>query len=200
MCTVVLEVLKAIVNQLWEASVSEHFPKTEEEFKECMITFDEEWQFPCCFGAVEGCHLPIKCPDGGLEACKEYHNFKNLYSIVLIAIVDAKYCFTWASCGFPGNNHDSVIFQSTNLYEQVTEHSLIPAMAKEQDGTDIPLLIIADSAFPLSPWIMKPYGNAVLTQGERYFNYRLSRARMVTEGAYGRLKGRWRILLKKCES
>ena len=67
-------------------------------------------------------------------------------------------------------------------------------MAKEQDGTDIPPLIIADSAFPLSTWIMKPYGNAVLTQEERYFNYRLRRARMVTEGAYGRLKGRWKNL------
>ena len=165
-----------------------------------MVTFDEEWQFPCCFGAVDGCHLPIKCPDDGREACKEYHNFKNFYSIVLTAIVDAKYRFIWASCGFPGNNHDSVIFQSTNLFEQVTEHSLIPAMAKEQDGTDIPPLIIADSAFPLSTWIMKPYGNAVLTQEERYFNYRLSRARMVAEEAYGRLKGRWRMLLKKCES
>ena len=197
-CSVVLEVSKTIVNQLWEASVSEHFSKTEEEFKECMITFDEEWQFPCCFGADDGCHLPIKCPDGGLEVCKGYHNFKNFYSIVLMAIVDAKYRFIWASCGFPGNNHDSVIFQSVNLYEQVTEHSLIPDMAKEQDGTDVPPLIIAESAFPLSTW--KPYGNAVLALEERYFNNRFSRACMVTEGAYGRLKGRWRILLKKCES
>ena len=31
-------------------------------------------------------------------------------------------------------------------------------------------------------------------------SYRLSRARMVTEGAYGQLKGRWRVLLRKCES
>ena len=46
-----------------------------------------------------------------------------------MAIVDAKYRFIWASCGFPGNNYVSVIFQSTNLYEQVTEHSLIPVMA-----------------------------------------------------------------------
>ena len=47
---------------------------------------------------------------------------------------------------------------------------------------------------------MKPYTNAKLTGKKRYFNYRLSRARMVTECAYGQLKGRWRILLRKCES
>ena len=44
---------------------------------------------------------------------------------------------------------------------------------------------------------MKPYKNAVLNPQERYFNYRLSRGRIVTEGAYGQLKGRWRLLLRK---
>ena len=53
---------------------------------------------------------------------------------------------------------------------------------------------------PFQPWLMKPYTNAALTPEERYFNYRLSRTRMVTEGAYGQLKGRWRVLLRKCES
>lgn len=48
--------------------------------------------------------------------------------------------------------------------------------------------------------LMKPYTNAALTPEERYFNYRLSRARMVTESSYGQLKGRWRVLLRKCES
>lgn len=47
---------------------------------------------------------------------------------------------------------------------------------------------------------MKPYGNTVRTPKQRYFNYQLSRARMVTEGCYGQLKGRWRVLLRKCES
>ena len=47
---------------------------------------------------------------------------------------------------------------------------------------------------------MKPFTNAVLTPQQHYFNYRLSRARMVTEGAYGQLKGRWRVLLRKSES
>ena len=27
--------------------------------------------------AVDGCHIPIKCPPGGPGASKEYHNFKN---------------------------------------------------------------------------------------------------------------------------
>ena len=47
---------------------------------------------------------------------------------------------------------------------------------------------------------MKPFINAVLTPQQRFFNYRLSRGRMVTEGAYRQLKGRWRSLLGKCES
>ena len=47
---------------------------------------------------------------------------------------------------------------------------------------------------------MKPYTNSKLTEKERYFNYWLSRARMITECAYGQLKGRWRILMRKCES
>lgn len=47
---------------------------------------------------------------------------------------------------------------------------------------------------------MKSFTNAVLSPKQRYYNYRLSRARMVSEGAYGQLKGRWRVLLRKSES
>ena len=38
---------------------------------------------------------------------KQYYNFKNFYSAVLLALVDAKYRFIWASLGAPGNTHDS---------------------------------------------------------------------------------------------
>ena len=47
---------------------------------------------------------------------------------------------------------------------------------------------------------MKPHGDAVLPEDKRYFNYRHSRARLVTEGAFGRLKSRFRVLFRKCES
>ena len=161
---------------------------------------EQMWQFPCCWRAVDGCYIPIKCPAGGLKSCKEYHNFKNFYSIVLMAMVDAKYRFLWGSCGFPGNSHDSVILQSTNLWQQIEEKNYFLNISKNIAGIEVPPLILADSAFQLKSWLMKPYTNAKLTAKERYFNYRISRARMVTECAYGQLNGRWRILMRKCES
>ena len=44
------------------------------------------------------------------------------------------------------------------------------------------------------------YSDAVLSERKRYFNYRTRWGRMVTEGASGKLKGRWRILSRKCEN
>lgn len=138
-------------------------------------------------------------PSGGLEACKEYHNFKNFYSVVLMAMVDSKYRFVWGSCGFPRNSHDAIIFKSTNLWDSF-QNGLLPNMAKAIGEVSIPALIVGDSAFPMQTWLMKPYTNATLSPKQGYFNYWLSGARMVTEGAYGQLKGRWRVLLRKSES
>ena len=160
---------------------------------------DEIWQFPYCWAGIDGCHIPMKCRPGGLQSSKEYHNFKNFYSIVLMAMVDSQYRFVWASCGFPGNSHDAIIFKSTDLWASIEEGRCIPNIGQSVDGVTVPSLIVGDSAFPLCTWLMKPYTNAVLTPQQRNFNYRLSRARMVTEGAYGQLKWRWRVLLRKCE-
>ena len=72
---IVNEVTSAIVECLWEDSVTKQMPKSEDEFKSKILDMEEAWQFPCCWSAVDGCHIPIKCPPGGLESCKEYHNF-----------------------------------------------------------------------------------------------------------------------------
>jgi len=45
---------------------------------------------------------------------------------------------------------------------------------------------------------MKPFAhNTDLTAEQRTYNYQVCRARLVTEIAYGRLKTRWRCLLKR---
>ena len=192
-------VTNAIVEFLWEDIVKKYMPKSEEEFRSKILDMEEAWQFPCCWSAVDGCHTPIKCPPGGLESYKEYHNFKNLFSVVLMGMVDSKYRFVWGSCGYPDNSHDSIIFQSTDLWNQIKNQEYLPKIGKDVDGLLVPPLIIGDGAFPLQPWLMKPCTNANPTPQQRYYNYRLSRARMVTEGAFGQLKGRWRVLLRRCE-
>ena len=155
-CEIVSEVSRAIISKLWSTSVTKFMPTTEEAFKSKILDMEEMWQFPSSWAAVDGCHIPIKCPPGGKNACKEYHNYKNFYSIVLMAFVDSHYRFIWASCGFPGNSYDSVIFGSTTMYQKL-EESFIPEIGKDIDGITIPPLLIGDSAFAFHSWLMKPF-------------------------------------------
>ncbi|XP_060520349.1 uncharacterized protein LOC132698345 isoform X2 [Cylas formicarius] len=58
---------------------------------------------------------------------------------------------------------------------------------------------VADDAFPLKPYIMKPYTNynRPLMQEERIFNYRLTRARRIVENVFGILVSRFRVFDRK---
>ena len=194
------EVCQHIVEVLWEECVTTLFPRNEAEFRQALIEMEAEWQFKFAFAAIDGSHLPIKCPSGVSEAMKQYHNFKKFYSVVLLALVDAKYRFIWAALGAPGNTHDSTCFQSTSLWENITNNRVLPQKFQVVDNVHVPPMILGHGAFPMKSWICKPYGDAVLTEENRYFNYRLSRARMVSEGAFGKLKSRFRVLHRKCES
>ena len=115
---IVNEVSQAVVENLWIKFVSNLFPKNQGAFSKMMSEMDSEWQFPFFFSAIVGSHLFMKCPPGGPEAMKQYRNFKNFYSIILLALADPKYRFIWASVGTPGNTHDSTLFQSTSLWKK----------------------------------------------------------------------------------
>ena len=200
-CRIVPEVCGELVQKLWATYV--RFPESELEFTEKLQDMKSLWHFGYAFCAADGSHLPIKLPEGGDEARKSYRCFKNFYSIVLMAMVDANLRFIWASCGFPGNSHDSTIFQSTQKYSNIVSGDVLPEVIQYVDGDvnyPVPPIVLGDSAFPLQTWLLKPYGDAVPSKKQRYFNYRLSRARIVSECPFGQLKGRFRILHRRCES
>ena len=65
---------------------------------------------------------------------------------------------------------------------------------------EIPPLLVGDSAYPIQSWLMKPFTHSpTLTPEQKQFNYRLSRARVAVEIAFGRLKARWRRLSKQMD-
>ncbi len=98
--------------------------------------------------------------------------------------------------------HDARVFANSSIYMKGENGDLISEnKTKNMYDVDIPLVLLGDAAYPLLPWLMKPYSdNGRLSKEKLHFNYRLSRARMVIENAFGRLKGRWRCLLKQNEA
>lgn len=66
-------------------------PRLEEERKKIRRGFFMRWIFSYCIGAVYGKHMNVKCPPGTRSVLLDY---KNTFSIVLLACVDHDHCFT----------------------------------------------------------------------------------------------------------
>jgi hypothetical protein len=169
-------------------------PITTEEWSTVAEEFATRWNLPHCCGALDGKHVAIKKPgrSGSL-----YFNYKQFFSIVLMALVDAKYRFLYAATGFYGSQSDGGVFLTTDLKEALQDNSInLPAPSPIVPGErDVPYFIVADEAFPLKTWIMKPIPRRNMTHDQRIYNYRLSRARRVVENAFGILAARFRCLL-----
>ena len=61
-------------------------------------------------------------------------------------------------------------------------------------------LVVGDSAYPLKTWLLPVIkDNGALNRDQKKFNKELSKARIVSEHAFGLLKGRWRALLKRLD-
>lgn len=132
-------------------------------------------------GALDGKHIVIRNPP---DAGSDYYNYKGTYSIVLLALVDADYCFTYIDVGAQGRVSDGGIFQESTLHEKLENSQL---------NMEPGMVIVADDAFPLKTYLMKPFSRRNLSLRERIFNYRLSRARRIVENAFGILVSKFRI-------
>lgn len=59
-----------------------------------------------------------------------------------------------------------------------------PSNSLKQKWCEMQLLLLGDTAFPFSTWIMKLYANTALTKEQGYFNYRQNRAQMAVGGEH----------------
>ena len=99
------------------------------------------------------------------------------------------------SCGHVAASNIS-IFSECSLRAALVENTIrFPSAAPlPQDYRNIPYFVPGVDAFPLRPWLMKPYSMKGMTNEQRVFNFRQSRARRVVENIFGIMVHRWRCL------
>ncbi|KAL4126047.1 hypothetical protein QTP88_010279 [Uroleucon formosanum] len=91
------------------------------EWKEIEKGFNEKWNFPGCIGAIDGKHVAIRAP---MFSGSEYYNYKNSFSIILMTVVDANYCFRYIDIGAQGRHFDGGVFDHCSLRHIIEQNKL----------------------------------------------------------------------------
>lgn len=180
---------------LWDILSPEYLktPNTKEDWLAISEGFNRRWNFPHCLGSLDGKYVNIQAP---AKSGSLFFNYKKTFSIVLLAACDYKYKFTFVDIGAYGSQSDGGVFRNSVFGKRLEETDMNTPSEEPLPGTNIPLpyFFVADEAFPLKKFIMRPYPGKNLTDKQRIFNYRLSRARQIIENSFGILVARWRIL------
>lgn len=146
-------------------------PTSVEEWEKVAEEYYERWDFPNCLGALDGRHIKFKAPH---SSGSYFFNYKGNNSIVLLGLVDANYKFLYVNVGVNGRISDGGVFRESFLSRAI-ENNLVnfpPSKALPGRSIQMPYVVVADDAFPLSEMILKPYSARALSHDCRVFNYR----------------------------
>ncbi|XP_064122533.1 uncharacterized protein LOC135226753 [Macrobrachium nipponense] len=188
-CKIINETTQAI----WRVLQPEEMPApTLERFRKSENQFRMRWHFPNCVGAIDGKHVRITCP---INTGSEYYNYKGFFSIVLLAVVDSDYNFLMVDVGGYGSQNDAGVFRHSQFVRALFKGDLKLPECKpvEENGPPLPHVIVGDEAFPLTTFPMRPFPGTELSDERAVYNYRFSRARRISENAFGILVNKWRI-------
>ena len=173
------------------------FPSTRAEISRKIEGFSEKSKVPNVVAAIDGSHIPIKAPK---ENHEDYFNRKHFYSYLVQGNVDSSGLFLSVANGFPGSLHDSRMLRLSDVYWAAENEDILMEPTLDMGGTVIRPLVVGDSAYPLKTWLLPVIkDNGALNRDQKKFNKELSKARIVSEHAFGLLKGRWRALLKRLD-
>ncbi|XP_015747625.1 PREDICTED: uncharacterized protein LOC107327399 [Acropora digitifera] len=128
-----------------------------------------------------------------LKSPSSSSDWEGYYSIVLLAMCDAKYCFTMVDVGSYGKDNDASIFNKSDIGKGLANGLFDIPDSSEIDGHMLPFVIVGDDIFGLENYFMKPYPGRGLTESRQVFNYRLSRCRRIIENTFGIYTVRWLI-------
>lgn len=104
--------------------------------------------------------------------------------------------FTDINIGWPGRVHDARVWRNSSISAKLRDGTFVePAWTEVIGGQEFSeFYVLGDAAYPGTPHLVKGFTGTPLSREQDHFNYKLSGARMTVERAFGRLKGRWKIL------
>ena len=74
--------------------------------------FEDWWNLPHVVDALDGKHMRIRSPN---NTGTLFYNYKNCFSMVLLFVCDAKYCFTVFHMGQYGSNNNSGVLLNSKM-------------------------------------------------------------------------------------
>ena len=170
-------------------------PRTTDDWKNIAKDFYEIWNLPHCIGAIDGKHARTKTQ---LNSGSLYFNCKGFLSIVLMAICDARYVFSFVDIGDNGSNNDSGVFRKSAIGKSFfNEEMNLPNpeyMENSHAFGQIPYYLVGDDAFPDAD------PGQGIQENQSIFNYRLPRVRRVIENDFGILSARCRVFMQPIQT
>ena len=156
--------------KIWEMYEEEIVPQpTTQSWIENGTAFQPNWQFPNCVGAIDGKHVLVQAP---AQSGSSFFNYKHTHSIVLMAVVDARYRFIYIDIGAFGRQSDGNIFQNCTLGQALRNQTLnLPPPTKlPRSERRLPFVFVGDEAFPLMENLMRPFSGQGLDLEKKIFN------------------------------
>lgn len=124
----------------------------------------------------------IKAPN---ESAPDYFSIYQQRDFIIQAIVDDRKSFIDFACGFPGSMHDAHVLRRSTIFQKAGQGDILTQSTVNVNGHEIGPYLLGDSAYPLSPWLMKLYPEGTRDSREITFNKELLSGRVKVECAFG---------------
>ena len=127
---------------------------TTETWRSIAEQFAERWNFPLCCGALDGKHVVLKAPP---NSGSQFFNYKETFSILLLAVVDGSYRFRVIDVGGFGRTSDGGILANSAFGQALCAGNLhLPAdqpLTAAEHRASQPHCFVADEAHEAIPWV-----------------------------------------------
>ena len=179
-------ILKETCDTISEALAPDYLrpPSSVKDWMKIATDFETIWNMPHVLGALDGKRICIQCPP---NAGTLLNNYKRSFSIVLLAICDAKYNFTLVDIDRHGSNNDSQVLANRTMGKKFSNGTMNMPTPSSREGCSLDLLfyyLVGDKIFPLKEWLLRPYPGTLIEE-QKIFNYHFSRAQRTIENSFG---------------